>query len=271
MPLEEFRIDFEGLPVHCYEAGSGFPILLLHGSGAGTSSTSNWALVMDDLAQRYHVFAADLIGFGRSARKLDGPYFDIELWTRQAQFLLDRFTGNDAAGVIAHSLSGFLALRLAANNSRLVKVAVTGSPGAAFALTRALDAAWSFPNSVQELREMYAYVVADPSALTEDFYASRLELLNTPGFAAYFSAMFAGDKQVYVDQMVLTRSELASIRAHVLFIHGLEDQVVPFTQATLPLMRSIKNADAALFGGCGHSPALEQPRKFLHAISGLFG
>lgn len=271
MPFREFQIDFEGLPVHCYEAGSGFPILLLHGSGAGTSSTSNWALVMDDLAQRYHVFAADLIGFGLSARKINAPYFDIELWTRQTQFLLDRFTGSDAAGVIGHSLSGFLALRLAANNIRVVKVAVTGSPGTAFALTQALGAAWSFPNSVQELRDMYTYVVADPSALTDNFYESRLELLNTPGYAAYFSAMFAGDKQVYVDQMVLTRSELASIRAQVLFIHGIEDQVVPFTQATLPLMRLIKNADAALFGGCGHGPALEQPEKFMHAITGLFG
>jgi 2-hydroxymuconate-semialdehyde hydrolase len=270
MALTEYEIAFEGMAVHCYEGGQGYPILLLHGSGAGTSSASNWALVLDELARHYHVFAADLIGFGLSARKSQAPYFDIPLWTRQVQFLFDRCTGGANAGVIAHSLSGFLSLRLAAANANLEKLAVTGCPGAPMKLTRALHTAWSFPGSVQALREMYAYVVADPSGLTDDFYEQRLSVLNAAGYPAYFSAMFAGDKQAYLDQLVLSAEELALIRSQVLFIHGIGDQIVPFAQGTQPLLQSIASADAVLIGRCGHGPALEQPKKFLHAVHGLF-
>ncbi|MDB6086504.1 MAG: hydrolase [Gammaproteobacteria bacterium] len=269
--LREFQVDFEGMAVHCYEGGAGFPILLLHGSGAGTSSISNWALVLDDLARHYHVLAADLIGFGLSARKTEPPYFDLAMWVRQAQFLFDRVAKGGAAGIVGHSISGFLALRLAASNDNLVKLAVTGCPGAPLKLSRELDAAWSFPESPQKLREMYACVVADPSNLTDDFYASRLQVLNAGGYPKYFSEMFGGDKQAYLAQLVLTPAELTGIRSQVVFIHGVEDRVVPFAEGTLPLLRSIEAADAVLLGNCGHGPALEQPRKFLNAIHGLFG
>jgi 2-hydroxymuconate-semialdehyde hydrolase len=271
MPITEYDLDFEGLRVHCYEGGQGYPVLLLHGSGAGTSSASNWALVLEELARRYHVLAADLIGFGLSARKPEAPYFDVPLWTRQAQFLFDRLAGGARAGVIAHSLSGFLSLRLAANNPNLEKLAVTGCPGAPMKLTRALQVAWTFPSSVQALREMYGYVVADPSKLTQEFFEQRLKVLNSAGYPEYFTAMFAGDKQSYVDQMVLAAEELRRIRAQVLFVHGIGDQIVPFAQGTQPLLPMIAQADALLIGRCGHGPALEQPAKFLHAVRGLLG
>ncbi len=35
-------------------------------------------------------------------------------------------------------------------------------------------------------------------------------------------------------------------------------------------MSAVKKADALLLSGCGHGPALEQPRKFMHAVRGLF-
>jgi 2-hydroxymuconate-semialdehyde hydrolase len=269
--LQQFDVEFESMSVHCYEGGSGFPVLLLHGSGAGTASASNWARVLDELASRYHVLAADLIGFGLSARKAAPPYFDLPLWTRQAQFLLDRLAAGAPVGIIGHSLSGFLALRLAVDNANVVKVAATGCPSAHGRLTRALDVAWSMPDSLQQLREMYACVVADTSGLSEEFYRQRLEVLHAPGYARYFRDMFAGDKQSYLAQLVLTHGELAAIQAQVLFIHGVRDRIVPFDAATLPLLQSIRAADALLLGDCGHGPALEQPRKFLHAIHNLFG
>jgi 2-hydroxymuconate-semialdehyde hydrolase len=271
MAIEQFEVDFEGMAIHCYEGGSGFPLLLLHGSGAGTSTSSNWALVLEELARHYHILAADLIGFGLSARKSAPPLFDLSLWTRQVQFLFDRLSAGANAGVVAHSLSGFLALRLAASNPNLIKVAVTGCPGAPLELTRALDVAWSVPDSLQALRRMYAYVTAKPADLTDQFYEERLRMLNASGYAEYFAAMFAGNKQAYLDQLVLHADELARIEAQVLFIHGAGDRIVPFAQGTLPLMRFIRDADAVLLGNCGHGPALEQAPKFMRAVRGLFG
>src|SRR5438105_15804032 len=69
MALHESDIPFEGTTIHCWEGGSGFPILMLHGSGAGASTPGNWRRVIDPLSTKYRVLAADLIGFGLSGRK----------------------------------------------------------------------------------------------------------------------------------------------------------------------------------------------------------
>ena len=271
MPLREYDVEFEGLAVHCYEGGAGAPVLMLHGSGAGTSSSSNWALVLDELSQRYHVLAADLIGFGLSARKPTTPYFDVGLWSRQAQFLLDRLAVGTKVYFIGHSLSAFLGLGLAANNPNLMKAVLTGCPGSNGKLNRALEVAWTFPDSIAKLREMYSYVVADPSALTDEFYAQRLKVLQGNGYPEYFSSMFAGDKSQYIDQLTIPAERLALIRTQVLFVHGINDQLCPYAEGVLPFLGQIQEADALLLNHCGHGPALEQPAKFMHAVRGLFG
>jgi 2-hydroxymuconate-semialdehyde hydrolase len=271
MGIQEYDIEFEGVPVHCYEGGSGFPLLLLHGSGAGTSSSSNWALVLDELSRKYHVLAGDLIGFGRSGRKLEQPYFDADLWLREAAFLLTRISEGAPVGLIGHSLGAFLSLKLAARHPHVRKLVLSGCPPPRGVLTRAIEVAWSFPDSTAKLREMYGYVVADASGLSDEFYTQRLRVLDQPGYREYFSAMFSGDKQRYLDQLVISPEELATIKADLLFVHGLNDQMTPFAASILPYLQSLTQADAYLLSHCGHGPALEQPQKFLRAARWLLG
>jgi 2-hydroxymuconate-semialdehyde hydrolase len=113
MPLRELDLEFEGTTVHCYEGGQGYPLLMIHGSGPGTASASNWKHVMEPLAERYHnIVAMDLIGYGLSGRKKKEPYFDVRMWHRQGEFVLDYLAKTGPVGVIGHSLGGYLALRL---------------------------------------------------------------------------------------------------------------------------------------------------------------
>ena len=88
MTLAERDIDFEGHRVHVWEGGEGFPLLMLHGSGPGAGTVANWRLVLEPLAARYRIVAADLVGFGASGRKREEPYFDLPLWRRQARAVL---------------------------------------------------------------------------------------------------------------------------------------------------------------------------------------
>ena len=118
MAVTDRDIEFEGHSVHIWKGGSGFPVLMLHGSGPGAGTMGNWRFVLEPLAEKYHVLATDLIGFGESGRKSEEPYFDIALWRRQAQFMLDRL-GDGPVGIIGHSLSASLALGLAAANERV--------------------------------------------------------------------------------------------------------------------------------------------------------
>ena len=129
-------LKFEGLNVSYHKLGAGQPLLLLHGSGPGASSIGNWRAVLEPLASKFTVYAMDLIGFGQSARKPDEPYFDFAMWSRQAAAMLEIIPG-PRVGLIGHSLSGALALTLAANDPRVAGVLTTGSMGAPFEPTEA--------------------------------------------------------------------------------------------------------------------------------------
>ena len=131
MAYTERQFNFEGIPVHYREGGRGFPILMIHGSGPGASTLGNWRLVLDPLAERFHIHAMDLVGFGLSGRKPAPPYFDLDLWLRQCKAMIGQIPG-DRVGVIGHSLSGSLALKLAASEPRVAKVMTTGTMGATF-------------------------------------------------------------------------------------------------------------------------------------------
>ena len=142
--MDRKQTTFNGLRVAYWEGGSGEPLLLIHGSGPGASTLGNWRLVLDELARDFHVIAPDLIGFGQSDRKPEAPYFDLDLWAVQAKAALDLF---DSAriNVLGHSLSGYLALRLASEDARVRAVMTTGAMGVPFPLNDDLERTWSFP------------------------------------------------------------------------------------------------------------------------------
>ena len=271
MPIREYDLEFEGTTVHCYEGGSGRPILMLHGTGPGAGTAAMWSRVLGRLARRYHVLAADLIGFGRSGVKAHEPYYDLDMWSRQARMALDRLAPRGPVGVIGHSLSGYLVLRLAANNKRIDKVLATGAMGARFKKNDAITFAWTMPDSEQGLRELYKIVSTSPPQATEQFVADRFKLINTPGYRDYFTRMFKGDAQRYMNQATLTKSELARITQQVVLLYGAQDRPVPFTQAAVPLANAIPQADLIRLANCGHAPSLDQPEKFLSVVRSLFG
>ena len=71
-PLEEVEVDpdenrvlIHDTAVHIEQSGQGEPVLLIHGFGA---SAYTWRKVMPDLAERFHVVAFDLYGFGWTER-----------------------------------------------------------------------------------------------------------------------------------------------------------------------------------------------------------
>jgi 2-hydroxymuconate-semialdehyde hydrolase len=271
MALSEADVELDGIRVHLWEGGQGFPLLLLHGSGPGAGTIGNWRLILEPLAARYSVLACDLIGFGQSGRKPAEPYFDPALWLRQAEAMLSRLP-KGPVGIIGHSLSGALALRLAARHQgRVTKVLTTGSMGMRFRANRYTEECWSFPETRDALKRAVGSLVYDQSVITEGFLDNRMKILHEGDYAAYFRAMFAGDKQRFIDQAALTPAELAKIDGDVLMLHGRDDLPFPALDNSIALARQLPRADLMVIARCGHSPALEHPTKLISAAIGLFG
>ena len=273
MALAERDIDVEGHRVHIWEGGEGFPILMLHGSGPGAGTIGNWRLVLEPLAARYRIVATDLIGFGASGRKEREPYFDLPLWRRQAQAVLDRLPqGEDGdAGAIGHSLSASIALGLAMDNPHVTRVMTTGAMGARASVNRETEICWRFPETREELREAAEILVHDPTVITDAFLDARMAILHDGDYGPYFKSMFAGDKQRFIDEAVLAPERLAALDCRVMMLHGRDDRPFPCEENTRVLARHIPKADTFVIAACGHSPALEHPDKLLAAAQLLFG
>ncbi|MGE4056427.1 MAG: alpha/beta fold hydrolase [Vicinamibacterales bacterium] len=268
MQLSQHKFQFEGIPVGYYRAGSGFPLLLLHGSGPGASSLGNWRSILEPLAARYEVFAMDLIGFGMSGRKPAEPYFDYPLWVRQAKAMLEEIPGK-RVGLIGHSLSASIALTVADLDARVMAVVTTGAMGASFQPNEFTRRTWTCPRSREELAFAIQGLVFDRRLITEDYLRAREAVIFANGYADYFDTMFQGDPQQYVEAAVLEPGLLAALRTKVLLLHGRDDLAFP-AETSLRLAGLIPEADAVLLGRCSHSIAFEQTAKFLFYVNAFF-
>ncbi len=260
------RFTFEGIPVHYLEGGRGFPLLLIHGSGPGASTIGNWRTILEPLAERFHVFAMDLIGFGLSGRLPKPPFFDMELWQRQASAMIGMMPGPEL-GLLGHSISGALALRLAAAEQRISKLMTTGSMGARFAVNDSTRLCWTFPKDVAALRKTAEMLLYDHSYITDAYMQNRVKtLFEDKAYEAYFSEMFSRPAEATMEDTLLKPEELARITIPVTLLHGRNDIAFP-PSVTLALAETLPQANVVLLAKCSHSIALEQSAQLLSQLS----
>ena len=73
--IKEGYADAAGYRIHYLEAGDGFPLILLNGRDA-LMSGEQWRLNMPALAEVAHVYALDVLGYGKSDLPTEGYTFD---------------------------------------------------------------------------------------------------------------------------------------------------------------------------------------------------
>jgi 2-hydroxymuconate-semialdehyde hydrolase len=224
---------------------------------------------MPGLAEHYTVHAMDLIGFGKSDRRPDPPYFDYAMWVRQAQAMLAQIGGDGPVGVIGHSLSGSIALTLAASNPRVAAVMTTGTMGAYFEPNEATNRTWRCPRTREELRAALGGLIHDRSLIDDAYLAAREPIVFAPGYAEYFDKMFEGDQRRYVRAALLSDATLQAVNCPVLMLHGRDDTAFP-TESTLRIAARLPQADVLLLSRCSHSVAFERSDSFLLNAKLLF-
>lgn len=98
------------------------PILLLHQT---PRSWREYALVLPILGRSYRAIAMDTLGYGDSARSVDGTV-SIERWAAVAVELLDHL-GIERAHVVGHHTGGVIAVEVAASHPERVAGLVLSS------------------------------------------------------------------------------------------------------------------------------------------------
>jgi len=106
---EEGFVDVAGARVYYVHAGSGRPMLLIHGL---VGSSANWRNNIDALAAQASVYAIDLVNMGKSQR-VGGLDPGLGATARRIVYVMDAL-GIAVADIAAHSHGGAVALMLAA-------------------------------------------------------------------------------------------------------------------------------------------------------------
>jgi 2-hydroxymuconate-semialdehyde hydrolase len=261
-PVTERVVDALGSPVRLPEVGAGPAVLLLHGSGPGTTGWGAWRQVAGALADRHRVVVPDQAGFG--ATPAPGGRAGRAVWRDQALAVTDALELDEVA-IVGHSMGGAVALSAAAARpGRIARVVAVATMGAALGLPEALDRLWAARPDEEGAREALSLLFDDPALVTEEAVAARAEAMRA-GAAAY-APLFAAPRLPRARDLELPADELEAIHAPVLLVHGARDRITPLADAALPLLHTLSDCTLHAFGRCGHVPAIEQAGPFARTL-----
>jgi 2-hydroxymuconate-semialdehyde hydrolase/2-hydroxy-6-oxo-octa-2,4-dienoate hydrolase len=257
---EPRSIDAGGIETSYLEAGSCDPVIMLHGSGPGVSALANWRNNITTLAQRFHVLAPDIVGFGTTERPEDIIY-SLRTWTDHVWAFLDAH-GIEKTAIVGNSLGGRIALQMATDlPDRITKMVLMGTPGVGMTLTDGLAALRAYEPSHDAMRDLLRnYFAVDPAMITDELVAIRYEASVAGGAYEAYRAMFF-DPRHAGSQLGITEDEVRAIATPTLLVHGREDKVVPM-QVSVTMLGLLPNADLHVFSACGHWTQIERADEF---------
>jgi 2-hydroxymuconate-semialdehyde hydrolase len=253
-------IDARGIRTFYLIAGSGPPVVMLHGAGGGGVL---WAPVVDALRKHFRLIIPDVVGYGESD-KPDGAY-DRLFFARWLRGFMDAMAVSEAS-LVGNSQGGAIALQFALDNphraSHLVLVCSAGlhswrSIGWPAMVDMIRTHLFMSKNS---MRRLVRHLVYDISRFPLDSAVRYLEAVAaSPGGKRAFS-MGRGRAVRPFKGM-----ELDTVTCPTLLLWGAEDRVLrpPTAAASMPV---IAGATVRWMAGAGHTPFIDRPGLFARQV-----
>lgn len=239
-------VDAGGYRMHYFEAGraEGTPLLLIHGLGA---RGEDWAEMIPALAAKgFHVYAPDLLGYGRSDHP-DVSYSISMEETAVVEFMHE--VGLTRANVGGWSMGGWIAMKLALDHPELVnRLVVYDSAGIYFPATFGPDL--FTPTDLAGVRHLLAMLTPKPQKMPDFVARAALRKLQGNAWVIHRSmtAMLNGHD--------LLDFRLNAMQPPTLIVWGAQDTLIPLATAET-LHRDIPHSVLNVMEGCGHlAPAL---------------
>ncbi len=252
--------DVRGVRTHYHDAGTGDPVIMLHGSGPGVSAWANWRLNLPVLAERHRVLALDIVGFGHTERPDDVRY-SLRTWTDHVWDFADAM-GLERFSLVGNSLGGRISLEMASERpERIARMVLMGSPGVGMTITDGLKALRAYEPSHDNMRTLLKTNFAvDPDLITEDLVRDRYEASAAPGAHEAYTAMFNDPKHAG-GELGISEEQVRATIPPALLVHGREDKVVP-AEVSWTMVNLLPNADMHVFARCGHWTQIERADEF---------
>lgn len=269
--------DLQFVTIHGYRrafrmAGSGPPLLLIHGLGCDSTT---WDPVFDQLAESHTVIAPDLLGHGASA-KPRGDYSVAGYANGMRDLLM--VLGIPRVTIVGHSFGGGVAGQFAYQFPEMLERIVLVDAGGLGPDVTPLIRFLSLPGSATALA-LVASAPLRPIIATGMTLLSRLGLPITHDLdevAKVYRTLGERDSRRAVQSLVrhvvdwrgvfITMADRTYLIDHVpaLVIWGEHDFVVPSAHARRVL--GATRRDVEVISGAGHFPFRDEPTAFVELI-----
>lgn len=260
--IEEAFVPVGGVKVHYQRAGTGRPLLLLHGL---IGSARNWRQNIRFLSRHSSVYAVDLFNMGESER-VPGLDAGLEATADRLAAFMDAL-GLAEADIAGHSHGGAVAMMFAARHPDRVRKLILFAPANPFCnlghqLVRFYQTRFGIwlARQIPFLPRMLkatalSHMYGDPSRVSAGSLEGYIEGLHIPGTMEHILQIV---ERWFVD-MGLLRSVLPDLTAKpTLLIWGDRDRAVGLPSGR-ELQRTLPKSSLLVIPGAGHIAFEEMP------------
>lgn len=259
-------VDAAGIRTRIVEAGSGRPIVLLHGV---TGSAESWARNVLALAQHGRVMAIDMVGHGFSD-KPDVPYV-IPTFTHHLDAVIAS-TGAEKVDLAGMSLGGWVATHYALAHPEKVRT-LTNVTGAGLAVRQTREdlerhhaGLWEVSSRAlqtptrETVRKRMEWLFHDPARVTDELVEIRYRIFTgrDARILGRVTADVVGpDNYAYF----LTEDELRGLEVPTFVLWTEHNPTTPWAEGRAAA-DALPNARFSLFEDCAHWPQFEAADRF---------
>jgi pimeloyl-ACP methyl ester carboxylesterase len=245
-----------------FEAGAGEDVILIHGAGF-LSGGHSWLGVMPALAEHFHVYAVDCLGFG-AGDVLMQPYSFGYLVDHLREF--QDVLGLERSHVVGHSMGGWLAVLLAYESPERVARMVDVAGGGSQARPLASMVRWEPPDEEQIRTGLAASlgskVIGAYPELVEERTKAAKDSVVTASFRGLMDHMTDPETRLRYN----TRRRMPFVSAPTLVLWGATDEVNDLDAARIS-HELIPRSELLVLDGVGHGVIREAPAQFVDAVA----
>jgi 2-hydroxy-6-oxonona-2,4-dienedioate hydrolase len=260
-PFRLSFVDAGGIRTRVLDAGSGQPLILLHGTGGHLEA---FAYNIAELSHYFRVIVYDMIGHGFTD-KPDYPY-TVDVLANHLVALLDALS-IEKAHLSGESLGGWVAAWTGAYSPARVDRLILNTPGN---ITNKVEVmrqiAASTRRAVHEVsyetvRARLEWLFYDKSLVTDELVETRVRIYRQPGFDRAVEHIVALQDPEIRQRYTWNEAWCSRISAPTLLLWTDHDPTGTFEEARL-LQSWIRGSQLELIANAGHWPQWEQAEAF---------
>lgn len=256
-------MTIDGLRIHYRDEGSGFPIVLIHGTGASLHTWEDWTA---SLKKNFRVIRLDLPAYGLTGKDQQKRYSSMDYVNLLDSFLTQ--LGLDEFYMAGNSLGGQVAwLYTSLYNAKVNRLILLNPSGFPFTSTPNIIALAKTPFFNLLARYVTPRFFVEQN-LKEVYYDNNL--IKDSTIDRYRDlTLFEGNREAFIDRALIEREDntrfLSKIDTPTLVLWGQEDEWIPVTDGK-KFEKAIRGSTLVVMPETGHIPMEERPAESLAIV-----